>query len=402
MHLRLLSCMNWLVPAALAWCLCLMAVAEKQVLGEDGLMLIQAKRVYTMTGDVLQPGSVLVSDGKISLVGSDLQATDEMQVLQVDTLLPGLVDAYSRAGLAGGISELSREVTPELNTLRSIDWRSRQFREVASEGTTCVNVVPGTDNVVAGFSCVVKTAGAVEQRVLDPRTGLVVSVCSDPVSRNRSRSRPDSIFVRQPTNRMGVVWILRSRLKLASGSPPSGLSKRDAEVHRILRGVQEGQHRVFGVSRADFDIRSLLNIGAEFGFASVVFGGDEAYRMADELAAQGTFVVYTALTTEGPLGAEGTELRWNVPGKLHDAGVAFCLAGGRLLEQARFAARFGLDRSVALQAVTSIPAKLLQVDGRVGSIASGLDADLVALNGDPLEFTTAIEWVMIDGKVIPN
>ena len=60
----------------------------------------------------------------------------------------------------------------------------------------------------------------------------------------------------------------------------------------------------------------------------------------------------------------------------------------------------GLDRSVALQAVTSIPAKLLEVDGRVGSIASGLDADLVALNGDPFEFTTAVDWVMIDGKVV--
>ena len=400
MQFRLPAFTRWLDATPLVGCLCVLVVSTSRAAAEDGLVLIQAKQVYTMTGEVLRPGSVLISAGKISLVASQIEPTDAMRLLEVDTLMPGLVDAYSRAGLAGGTSELSREITPELNTLRSIDWRSRQFREVVSEGTTCVNVVPGTDNVVAGFSCVVKTAGSVDKRVLDPRTGLVVSVCSDPVSRNRSRSRPDSIFVRQPTNRMGVVWVLRSRLKLAGGDPDPGLTKRDAQVHRILRGVQEGRHRVFGVSRADFDIRSLMNIGAEFGYEPVVLGGDEAYRMTAELAARGTPVVYTALTTPGDLGPEGTELRWNVPGKLHDAGVTFCLAGGRLLEQAQFAARYGLDRTVALQAVTSIPAKLLKVDGRVGSIASGLDADLLALNGGPFEFTSAVEWVMIDGKVV--
>lgn len=369
----------------------------------DDLILIQADRVYTMDGRRLEPGSVLVRGNKIEAVDDEIDATDEMQILKVETLLPGFVDAYSQAGLDSGTVELSREITPELDTLRSLNWRSRRFSESSTAGTTCANIVPGTDNVVAGFSCLVKTAGPRQARVLNERAGVVISVCSDPAFRNRSRSRPDSIFVRQPTNRMGVVWILRSQLQLAgTRRGESQLSKRDSEVNQILCGMLDGQHRVFGVSRTDFDIRSLLRIGDEFGYQPMVFGGDEAYKVADLLAGRGTPVVYTALNTSVGRGAEGTQRRWNVPGMLHKAGVTFCLAGGRLLSQARFAARFGLDRDVALQAVTSIPAKLMRVDGRVGSIASGLDADLVALNGDPFEFTTAVKWVMIDGEVLEN
>src|SRR5260370_1084815 len=76
-------------------------------------------------------------------------------------------------------------------------------------GPAALGLAPGTDGVFAGLSCAVKTAG--KDRVLQRDTGLVVTMASDPASGNASpRQRPDSIYVRQPTNRMGVVWILRS------------------------------------------------------------------------------------------------------------------------------------------------------------------------------------------------
>jgi imidazolonepropionase-like amidohydrolase len=70
-----------------------------------------------------------------------------------------------------------------------------------------------------------------------------------------------------------------------------------------------------------------------------------------------------------------------------------------LLDQARFAVRYGLSPEVALQAITCTPARLLGVDSRVGTLEAGLDADLLALDGDPLELTTSIAWVLVDGKI---
>src|SRR5262249_17736996 len=103
-------------------------------------------------------------------------------------------------------------------------------------------------------------------------------------------------------------------------------------------------------------------------------------------------------TTPGS-GPEGAETIYNTAGLLHEAGVTFALTGGQLLDQARFAVRFGLPAEAALAAVTSVPAKGLGTQDRVGSIAVGRDADLVALSGDPFEFTTAVRWTMSDGAL---
>ena len=125
-------------------------------------ILIVASKVYTMNGPPLTPGAVLVSKGKIVQVGSKLSAPAGAKVIDLGAgvLMPGLVDAYSQAGIAGGVTEMTREITPAIRVVDSIDWKARAFREALEEGTTCMGIAPGTDNVFSGLSCAVKTAGA--------------------------------------------------------------------------------------------------------------------------------------------------------------------------------------------------------------------------------------------------
>ena len=234
---------------------------------------------------------------------------------------------------------------------------------------------------------------------MNPASGLVLAICSDPTSRNRSRTRPDSIYVRQPTNRMGVVWIVRNALhQIGNGGSLVGL---DPNTSAVLADLLGGKRSAISVSRTDFDIRSALDLGDEFGFRPVIYGGDEVYRILDEFKERDGKLVFNALTAStGTLsGSEGTELRWNVPGKLHEADIEFCLAGRELLEQARFAVRFGLDSKIALQAITSRPAEFIGQAERIGTISVGKDADLVALNGDPLKPTSGVQWTMVNGKI---
>ena len=133
-----------------------------------------------------------------------------------------------------------------------------------------------------------------------------------------------------------------------------------------------------------------------------IAGGQEAYKVRQELAAAKVPVLLGSLTSSPGSGPEGTETVLNLAGPLHKAGVAFALTEGRLLEQARLALRFGLPRDVALASITSTPAKLLGLDGRLGTIAPGRDADLVALSGDPFDLNTTVRWTMIDGVVRPE
>jgi imidazolonepropionase-like amidohydrolase len=120
----------------------------------------------------------------------------------------------------------------------------------------------------------------------------------------------------------------------------------------------------------------------------------------DELAAAKVPVILGPLTSSATRsGPENTEQIWNQPGLLHKAGVPFALSGGALLDQARFAVRYGLPADVALEAITRTPARLLGIENRVGTVEAGRDADLVALSGDPLELITSIRWVLVDGKI---
>lgn len=366
-------------------------------------VLIRAKHLYTMNGEVLENAEVLVRDGRIVGIGDTIRPLGEFEVLEVDTLMPGMIDASSSAGLRGGSAELTREVSPEFETADSIDWRSRDFAEAISQGITAVNVMPSTDNVFCGYSCLVKTAGSDlsvdvdNDRIISQRSGLAIAVCSDPASGNQSRSRPDSIYVRMPTNRMGVVWIIRNRLQQVRDQQSRGeIEERFVEP---LRQLLAGETLAFGVSRTSYDIETWVGLAKEYGIKPIVFGGHEAYRVVDLLTKENVPVVYTALNTGSTRGEEQTELFWNTPGKLEQAGLSVALAGSDPLTQARFAARFGMSTDAALAAVTTVPARLLGAEQRLGRIAADFDADLVALDGPPLEFTTNIQWVMVDGKV---
>jgi imidazolonepropionase-like amidohydrolase len=150
-------------------------------------LLIRAAKVYTMTDPPLVPGAVLVSNGKIVQVGAKLTTPAGAKVVDLGSgvLMPGLVDAYSSAGIAGSPAEITKEITPDYRVLTAVDWRSRAFREALAEGTTCLGLAPGTDGVFAGLSCAVKTAGT--QRVLQRETGLLITVASDPASGNSAR-----------------------------------------------------------------------------------------------------------------------------------------------------------------------------------------------------------------------
>lgn len=376
--------------------------AERPLSGHDGprSTLIQAEVVHVGDGTTLRPGMVLVVDGKVEAVAEKIKSLSEMQVLKVAEITPGFIDAASSVGIAGGAGEVTSEVTPDFVVADALDFQDPNFARQIDCGITSIHVTPNTDNVIAGFAGLLKTGGATP-KWLQRETGLFLSMCNDPTGRNSSRSRPETLYVRQPTNRMGVVWILRSRLHAAQQTDPEPSSVAAASTAQALSDLMLGKTKTYAVSRTAYDIETLYRIANEFSVRPVLVGGDEAYKVIDVLKRENSALIYTALSTLST-GAEQTELRWSSPMMLAEAEIPFALAGDELLNQARFAHRFGLDRKAALAAITSAPAKILGFEKQIGKIAVGLDADLVAFRGDPLQVTSAIEWVMIDGQIYSN
>ena len=112
------------------------------------------------------------------------------------------------------------------------------------------------------------------------------------------------------------------------------------------------------------------------------------------------------MTAEGEQVASSVE-RFTEAEKLRQAGVTFCIAGNgsgfgapstrNLPYHAAMAAAFGLPKEEALRAVTLYPAQILGVGRNLGSIEVGKSASLMLTDGDPLEITTQVERVFIDG-----
>jgi imidazolonepropionase-like amidohydrolase len=189
---------------------------------------------------------------------------------------------------------------------------------------------------------------------------------------------------------MGVVWILRSEF----GRAKSGSS---AKEQAVLREALAGKRPILCVSRSDSDLIAALRLKQEYALPLTLAGAQEAYKVRNDLSAAGTPLLLGPLSATAGPGPDQSETILNLPGTLHEAGIPFALTGGNLLDQARIAVRFGLSKDAALAAITVQPAKLLGQERRLGAIAVGRDADIVALTGDPFDLTSSIRWTMIDG-----
>src|SRR5436309_1527958 len=101
----------------LTYCVLGLALVTTSARADD--LVIRAAKVYTMTGPPLEPGAVLVSNGKIAKVGATLDAPEGANVIDLGpgVLLPGLIDAHSGAGIAGSSAEMTREITPDYRVL---------------------------------------------------------------------------------------------------------------------------------------------------------------------------------------------------------------------------------------------------------------------------------------------
>ena len=155
-------------------------------------------------------------------------------------------------------------------------------------------------------------------------------------------------------------------------------------------------------------IRFALDFAARHGLKLILVGGADAWRVADTLRERQVPVVIDGLLRLPLRRDDPPDALFSLPAKLAAAGVRFCIAdGGRdstntrnLPFHAAHARAFGLSDDDALKAVTLYPAQILGVADRLGSLEVGKLANLFVADGDPLEPTTRIERVFMQGREV--
>ncbi len=372
-------------------------------------LAIRAGRILTMAGDPIEGGVVVIRDGKIVSVTAGLDAPEGARVIDASSsvVMPGMVDANARFGILGDENEQSEEITPEFSIAPCIDLASLTMQQAAQLGVTTIRVAPGTQNVVCGSGALVKTAGGPLGAVLlGPSREVKVVVGDDPGWGNSAprNVKPNSFYYRQPTTRMGVVWLLRQALDRVRHA--EGPAAAQSPLGRALAGTQT----VHVLVRSAVDIETTFAVADEFGLSDLVFEDCvEAYKMAEPLAQRAIPVIVGPMYGPTRMSwwerTQGKE-SWSGPGLLARAGVKVAIASNTqgvarsLLEAASLAARNGMPPDEALMAVTRWPSEILGLADRVGTLEAGKDADLVILNGPPLAATTRIEKVLVGGRMV--
>jgi imidazolonepropionase-like amidohydrolase len=381
-----------------------------------GPWAIVGGQVVPIEGDPFRDGVVLVEGGTIRALGAGVRVPDGVERVDATgkVVLPGLVDAHVHLGVheeaegwAGqDTNEMTDPVTPQVRALDAINPADLGFQDAVAGGVLTVNVNPGSGNPIGGQTVAVRCAGrTVDDMVLRSPSGVKSALGENPKRVFGDRKE-------FPSTRLGTAAAIRdafvktanylAKRERGNGEPVDRDLRWETLGMVLRREIPWRQH----CHRAD-DIATALRLADEFGYRLVLDHGTEAALLADRIAERGVPVLIGPLLTS----RSKVELRNRSlanPGRLAAAGVELGIITDHpvvpiqlLHVQAALAVKEGLDPAAALRAVTLVPARVMGVDDRVGSLAPGKAATLCVWSGDPLDVRSRVEAAWIDGRPVP-
>ncbi|NBC85203.1 MAG: amidohydrolase family protein [Bacteroidetes bacterium] len=370
---------------------------------------VTADTVYTMAGEPIVDGVVLMNGRTIEAVGSgaEISVPDGYRTVEATVVTPGLIDARSTVGLSGIYNvesdqmqlETSAPMQPELRAIDAYNAREELVSWIRSLGVTTVHTGHGPGAVISGQTMIVKTNGrTIDEAVVDS-TAMLAMTIGPSVSQN----------FESPGTRAKAVAMLRQKLieaqQYREGQSGDNPPSRDLGME-VLVDVLEGNVPALITAHRARDIMTALRLQEEFGFELVLDGAAEAYVVTEQVRDAGVPVIVHPPMIRTYGAAENAA--FTTPGVLHAAGIPIAFQSGYeayvpktrvALFEAAVAVGNGLPRDAALRALTIDAAELLGLSDDIGSIEEGKHADLVLYSGDPFEYTTQVCTVIIDGRI---
>ena len=360
---------------------------------------------------------ILLADGKIAAIGTDLTAPADAAVFDADGLevYPGFVDAHTHIGLDGyGIgyegcdyNEMNDIWTPQLRAIDGINPRDPSLADARRAGVTCVCTGPGSANVLGGTFLAMKTVGdRVDKMVVRDPVAMKCAFGENP--KRCYRDKCDSTRMSTAAFLRGALMQARdygARKQAANGDitkMPAYNQKLEALLPVLAREIPLKAH-----AHQANDIFTALRIAREFNLRLTLEHVTEGHLIADELAGEKDVPMAVGPSLTFASKFELQNKSWSTPAVLTAAGchVSIITDSSVIPQQylplcAGMAIKAGMDPFDALKAITLNPAEHVGVADRVGSLEVGKDADLVITAGSPFEVLTEVKAVFIDGARI--
>lgn len=401
--------------------------------GEPQYFAIRGARVVPVSAPPLEDATVVVARGLIVAVAKDAAIPADAWVIEGKGLIvyPGLVDGFTDVGLPAAPAAPAGEgprrptdlahgpedrpnSTPWRNAADEVSLSDKRIESWRSAGFTTV-VSANKTGFFPGQAAVLDLAG---ERAGDlvVKSPVAIPVGMKPAGGFGS-GFPDSL--------MGVlayehqVWLDTEWLAKAQAvydkNPRGSARPRYDRASAALAEALEDHALVLLAGNTSLDIRRALDLGDRWKLHCAIYGGQQGYEIADEIAARKIPVLVDLTWPEKEKDSDPDDvpslrtLRFrdrapSTPAAFQKAGVKFAFFSGAtsnpkdLLKAVKKSIDAGLPADAALRALTLSPAEIYGVSDRLGSIEKGKIANLVVTDGDLFEEKTKLKYVFVDGR----
>lgn len=403
---------------------CRFCIAE---VAEPTKYAIKAGKILTMAPSdksaadtvVINHGIILVSDGKIEALGPQVNVEIPKGYTLIDAsdrwVTPGIVEAHTHIGTEGGFNDMVTPINPELQIAECVNPEDISIEKAVTGGVTTVHTLPGSGTNLAGFSVIIKLdKSEPEKMILRELGAMKIAQAFNPERRGGDLG----------ATRMGMSWSLRNILKQAKDYTDAWQAYEQGQRKEKpkFRPELEKMRKIF-----NGEIPTINHTYSPWGVMQTMrmFKDENNLNVIPTHTAYGGFLVGAeAAKRDGVSINIGPRLvefsRPNYDGRFHGMGAEYSKAGVKNLSintdavgwsswiapqeelsfQASMSAHLGLDDLKALKAITINSARALEIDGRVGSLEVGKDADIVIKKGSLLDHTKPVDLVLINGKIV--
>ncbi len=364
--------------------------------------------LHTVSGGVIENGILLMEDGKITAIGTEVDFPDDTWQIDVSGkhVFPGLIDAHSQLGLheIGAVSmtvdvEEFGRINPNVRAEVAFHPESRHIGTARSSGVLVAVSAPD-GGLISGLSAAMQLEGWTwEEMILRRATGLII---------NWPSANNETTYERALRDLRDAFADARAyrAARQASDEDDSLRHEFDSRWEAMIP-VLAGDVPVMVAADDVRQIQDAIVWAEEEDVRLILLGGRDALQVGEQLAARDIPVVLSSVLNSPARAWEPYDAVYSMPAKLREAGILFAIAGtsaaanvNRLSHEAGAAVAYGLPVEEALRAVTLNPARIFGIDDRVGSLEVGKDATLLITDGHPLEYATTVHHAFIAGREI--